>query len=135
MTTALDSIRALREMVEKATQGSWVEHRAPGGRKGVATGRRAQADEADVCTMVWCVDKNGMTDPLREGANAALICAMHEALPALLAVAEAAEAVTRVRVAGCLCCNREACDACPPCPACALVDALSALARVKGGGT
>lgn len=109
MTTALDSIRALREMVEKATPAPWRESLAM-----YASGNDRRISD-----------------------NSALIVAAVNALPALLAVAEAAEAVTRVRVAGCLCCNREACDACPPCPpcpACALVDALSALASVKGGG-
>jgi len=48
-------------------------------------------------------------------------------LTKLEAVASAAARLVLVRVAGCLCCNPEACDACPPCPKCETEKALSAL--------
>jgi hypothetical protein len=48
-------------------------------------------------------------------------------LPKLLTAVDAAERYSHVRVAGCLCCNPDACDACPPCPKCELDAALVAL--------
>jgi hypothetical protein len=52
---------------------------------------------------------------------------LRELIPKLLAVVDAAERYSYVRVAGCLCCNPDACDVCPPCPKCELDAALVAV--------
>lgn len=51
-------------------------------------------------------------------AKEATVDDLRELLPKLLAVYDGAVRLVAVRVAGCLCCNPEACDACPPCPKC-----------------
>lgn len=64
--------------------------------------------------------------PWIDDANGELLAAAVNALGALLDVVDAAERYSHVRVAGCLCCNPEACDACPLCPKCELDAALRA---------
>lgn len=60
-------------------------------------------------------------------AHEATVDNLRELLPKLLTVVDAAERYSYVRVAGCLCCNPDACDACPPCPKCDSDAALVAL--------
>jgi hypothetical protein len=56
-----------------------------------------------------------------------LSCSHGPELAALQEVASAAKRYAMVRVAGCSCCNPEACDACPTCPKCELDAALAKL--------
>lgn len=48
----------------------------------------------------------------------------------LRTVSEAANRLLSVRVAGCLCCNPEACADCPRCPKCEVEASLKALYAV-----
>lgn len=143
MTTPLDSIRALREMVEAGTPGPWTAELERDARV-VAVAPYPATDHGDDCDE----DCDGTGDghavtvctcdrdyDLGVSHDAALIVAMHEALPALLAVAEAAEAFQVLLDSPApigypaLVMSRSLGEA-----AARMRDALSALGRVKGGG-
>jgi hypothetical protein len=126
MTTPIPTIAALRELLAKATPGEWL-----------VESREAKHDHAingygwDELATVYgreVVDEEGDAEGR---ANAELIVAMRNALPALLDRLEAAEAV--VKAAREYVPNHETYDSCPKIRI-RLRDALAAYDRLGGEG-